>query len=216
MFRPNKPLKFAVLALFRNFSAEILVKQKLNNTSRPCKDIKSFTKKHFLKNFLQSWHSLVISLSMNYFPPAISWSNTWLLKAFSDDLAFLQHSLSESAKLRVLRAHVPTCLTCLRAYVSKCLACLRPHVPTCLACLRAYVPMCIACLRAHMSTCLTCSRANVSCVLTCSRVLRPYLSTCLACLSAHMPTCLCAYVPTCLRANVPRVLRLTCLHYLPD
>ena len=44
----------------------------------------------------------------------------------------------ESAKLRVLRAHVSTCLACLRA--------LRAHVPTCL---RAYANV-LASLRAHV------------------------------------------------------------------
>ena len=57
---------------------------------------------------------------------------------------------SESAKLRALRAHLPTCLACLRAHVPTCLACLRAHVPTCLACLRAHVP-CVLCVP-------TCSR----------------------------------------------------------
>ena len=52
---------------------------------------------------------------------------------------------NESAKLRALRAHVPTCPAWLRAQVPTCLACLRTHVPTC----------------------LTCSRSNVLCALTC-------------------------------------------------
>ena len=46
----------------------------------------------------------------------------------------------ESAKLRALRPHVPTCLTCqraLRAYVLTCLACLRAHVPCVPKCSRA-------------------------------------------------------------------------------
>ena len=47
--------------------------------------------------------------------------------------------MNESAKLRALRAHVPTCLACLRAHVPTGLAYLRAHVPTCLACLRAHV-----------------------------------------------------------------------------
>ena len=58
----------------------------------------------------------------------------------------------ESAKLRALRAYMPTCL----AY-------LRVHVPTCVACLRAHVPMCLACLRvlpAYMPCVLTCQRAR--------------------------------------------------------
>ena len=59
---------------------------------------------------------------------------------------------NESAKLRTLLAHVPTCLACLRAHVPTCLACLRAHVPTCLACLRGHVLTCLACLLAHMPT----------------------------------------------------------------
>ena len=48
----------------------------------------------------------------------------------------------ESAKLRVLRANVPTSFACLRAHVSTCLTCLRAlraHVPTCLMWLNALV-----------------------------------------------------------------------------
>ena len=96
---------------------------------------------------------------MNYFPPAISWSNTCLLKAFSDDLAFLQHGLSESAKLRALRAHVPTCQRALRAYVLTCQCVLRAYVLTRQLALRAHVPTCLACLRAHVPCVLTCQRA---------------------------------------------------------
>ena len=67
----------------------------------------------------------------------------------------------ESAKLRALRAHVPTCLACLMAYVPTCLSCLRAHVPTCLA----YVLTCQRVLRTHVLTCLTLSCANMPCVL---------------------------------------------------
>ena len=58
----------------------------------------------------------------------------------------------ESAKLRPLRGHVPTCLACLRAHVPTCLACLRTHVPTCLACLRAQVPCVSTCSRDIITT----------------------------------------------------------------
>ena len=56
----------------------------------------------------------------------------------------------ESAKLRALRAHVLTCLTCLHALVPMCLACLHAHVPMCLAWLCAHMP-CMLCVT-------TCSR----------------------------------------------------------
>ena len=73
---------------------------------------------------------------------------------------------TESAKLRGLRAHVPTSFACLRAYMLTCLACLRAFVPMCHAYSRAFVPMRITCLRARglsrsRLTCLTCSRVNV-------------------------------------------------------
>ena len=42
----------------------------------------------------------------------------------------------ESAKLRPLRGHVPTCIACLRAHVLTCLACLRAHVPCVPTCSR--------------------------------------------------------------------------------
>ena len=42
----------------------------------------------------------------------------------------------ESAKLRPLRGHVPTCIACLRAHVLTCLACLRAHVPCVSTCSR--------------------------------------------------------------------------------
>ena len=80
---------------------------------------------------------------------------------------------NESAKLRVLRAHVLCVLTCSHANVScviTCLRALRADVPTCLACLRADVPACLACLRAHQPTCLACSRALCA--------VRAYVPTC--------------------------------------
>ena len=49
----------------------------------------------------------------------------------------------ESAKLRALRAHVPTCLACLRAlraYVLTCQRALRAYLITCQLALRAYMP----------------------------------------------------------------------------
>ena len=60
----------------------------------------------------------------------------------------------ESAKLRALRAHVPTCFACLRALVRTCFACLRAQ----LAALRAYVLTCRRALRAFCAYVPTCSR----------------------------------------------------------
>ena len=59
----KKPLKFAVFDLFGDISAEIWMKQKLHNTSRPsCYKTESFPKNTLLKNS-QSWYLLVTSLS---------------------------------------------------------------------------------------------------------------------------------------------------------
>ena len=103
--------------------------------------------------------------------------------------------VDESAKLRALRAHMPTCLACLLA-----------HVPTCLRALRDYVLTCLACVRAHVPTCLAC--------------LGVYVATYLACLGAHVPTCLpCfgAHVPTCSRAittNNKNKFSIICFPYM--
>ena len=88
----------------------------------------------------------------------------------------------ESAKSRVLRAHVPTCLAWLRVHVSTFFTCSRVNVSCVLTCSRANVPCVLPCKGALRAFVLTCPRANVLCVLTCSRVLRGYVQTCL---SAH-------------------------------
>ena len=64
--RSNKPLKFAVLAWFSDFSAEIRINQRLHITFRPCYKTKSFAKKKntFLKKFTK------LTLSTNYFSQA--------------------------------------------------------------------------------------------------------------------------------------------------
>ena len=50
--------------LFGDISADIWIKQKLHNTSRPsCYETKSFTKKHFLKKFTKLAFVLLTSLS---------------------------------------------------------------------------------------------------------------------------------------------------------
>ena len=67
---------------------------------------------------------------------------------FISRLTVLSLNIIKSAKLRVLRAHVATCL-----------ACLRDHLPTCLVCLRAYVP-CV--LLAQMHYVPKCTRAIAS------------------------------------------------------
>ena len=92
---------------------------------------------------------------------------------------------NESAKLRALRAHVPTCLTCLRAHMPTCLECLRANVLCVLPCSRANVSCVFPFSRANIPCVLTSSLANVlcvvtysrgnlSCVLTSERVLRVY------------------------------------------
>ena len=95
--------------------------------------------------------------------------NSILNKSFSWGSDFpltleLLISLIESAKLRALRAHVPTCLACLRDYVPTCLACLRAHVPTCL---HDHVPCVLKCSNANVlislhASVLTCERASSS------------------------------------------------------
>ena len=94
----KKTLKFAVLDLFGNISAEIWIKQKLHNALRPsCYETTSFAKKR-LKN-LQSWHSLKTSLPTNSFPQ--QWAGQ-ILEPFSDELAFFQHGLLVFAKLNLI------------------------------------------------------------------------------------------------------------------
>ena len=73
----------------------------------------------------------------------------------------LNHYRVESAKLRALRAHVPTCVACLRVNVPCVLTCLSANVPCVLTCKRAsraYLTTYLACLSAQMPMCL---RANV-------------------------------------------------------
>ena len=74
---------------------------------------------------------------------------------------------NESAKLRALRAHVPTCLACLRAHLPMCLACLRAHVLTCQRVLRAHVLTFPRALRAYMLKCQRALHALRTYVLTC-------------------------------------------------
>ena len=99
----------------------------------------------------------------------------------------------ESAKLRTLRAHVPTCL----------------------ACLRAQMPTCLACLRAHVSTC---QRALRACILTCQSVLRAYVLTCqraLRALRATMPCVLCVLTPSrAITTDNKNKFPITCFPYI--
>ena len=119
----------------------------------------------------------------------------------------------ESAKLRALRAHVPTCLACLRSNVPCVLTSSRAYVPCMLTCSRAYVPCVLTCSRAYMPYVLTCSRANVPCLLTCSRASVPCVLTwsrayvpCVLTFSRTKVSC----VLMCSRDHV-----LTCQHALP-
>ena len=72
----------------------------------------------------------------------------------------LMSLLLESAKLRGLRAHVPTRVAYLRANGPCVFTCQRAK-PTCLWCLCSHVSTCLACSRAHVPTCLACLRAHV-------------------------------------------------------
>ena len=86
---------------------------------------------------------------------SISFTGEFSVREFSAG-KFSGYHFQEPAKLRALRAPVPTCLTWLRAHVPTCLACLCAHVPTWLACLRAHVPTCQRALRALRGYVLTC------------------------------------------------------------
>ena len=82
----KKSLKFAVLDLFGAFSAEMWLKQKLNNTSCPCYEIKKFTKLtvvsilccHRILPFNQADTSRSICISL------IEWENS--MTAFTTQL----------------------------------------------------------------------------------------------------------------------------------
>ena len=85
---------------------------------------------------------------------------------------------NKSAKLRALRARVPTCLACLYVYLVYVVTWSHAHasranVPCVLACWHGILPCVLTCSR---FTCLAYSRANVSHVSFCAHV-----STCLAC-----------------------------------
>ena len=64
--------------------------------------LKALLKNTFLKTFTKL--TLVSNFTVNeLFPATISWSNTRLLKAFSDDfLAFFRHGLSVFTKLNLM------------------------------------------------------------------------------------------------------------------
>ena len=77
------------------------IKQMLHNTSRPCYEIKKFAQNRLLKKFTKL--TFVSNFTVNeLFPITINWSNTKLLKAFSDDLAFFRHGLSVFTKLNLM------------------------------------------------------------------------------------------------------------------
>ena len=85
---------------------------------------------------------------------------------FSNKMYPFPYRKNESAKLRALRAHVPTCLACLRVQVPKSfvLTYSLVNVFCVLACQRAlcaYVPACLACISVHAPTCLACLSAHV-------------------------------------------------------
>ena len=139
----------------------------------------------------------------------INWNSSFLAY-YKDCKNILLFALcfDESAKLRALRARVPTCLVCLRAYVPCMLTCSGNIVPCVLTCSRNIVPCVLTCSRAYVPFVLTCSRNIVPCVLTCSRVYVPCVlpcsrPMCLACLRDYMITCSCL---ACLRVNVSCVL----------
>ena len=96
IFRSNKPLKFVVLALFGDFSAEIWIKQKLHNSSLPCYETRSFAKKQCLKKIAKLIFTSNFTIK-ELFPQLIKY-----LTAFSDYLAFFQHGLSVFIKLNLM------------------------------------------------------------------------------------------------------------------
>ena len=86
-----------------------------------------------------------------------------------------KYIVTEFAKLRTFRAHMPYVPTCLRA--------LNYHVPTCLRALNYYVPTCPHFSRAYVLTCL-----YIFFVPTCLRDLNYFVPT-----FAHFSR---TYVPT--------------------
>ena len=77
------------------------IKQMLHSTSRPCYENKNFAKKSFLKKFTK--YTFLSNFTVNeVFPTTMYWSNTKLLKAFSDDVAFFRHGLSVFTKLNLM------------------------------------------------------------------------------------------------------------------
>ena len=92
----------------------------------------------------------------------------WLLPMYTQLVKCAAGNI-EFAKLRAIRAYVPTCLTCLcalRAYVPLFFTCLRAfifHVPTCLRTYiyisHAYVPSCLILFCAYVRSFFTCLRA---------------------------------------------------------
>ena len=63
--------------------------------------LKALPKNTFLKKFTKL--TLVSNFTVNKsFPATVSWSNTKLLKAFSDDLAFRRNGLSVFTKLNLM------------------------------------------------------------------------------------------------------------------
>ena len=149
---------------------------------------------YFAYSLAHVWITLKISFcfELKEFTSAISSSgNICGMKLGSVEILFVSSSseslpLGQSAKLRALRAHVPTCLACLRAHLSTCPACLHAYMLTCQCALRAYMLMCQRALRAQV---LMCQRALRAFVVTCHRALRvyvltyqhAYVLTCLAC-----------------------------------
>ena len=81
------------MALFGDFTHEIWTKPKLHITSHPYYETKSFAKKHFLQKIYR------VDIVNEIYPATKSRSNTKLLKAFSDDLAFCRHGLPNFTKI---------------------------------------------------------------------------------------------------------------------
>ena len=112
--------------------------------------------------FVFKWHVKIFKIYMMKF-------NASILKRLKIMVFWKIQSIYiniESAKLRALRAHVPTCLACLRANVLTCSRVNVPCVLACFACLLANIPCVLKCSYANVFVCLPANVPRVPC-LTC-------------------------------------------------
>ena len=96
IFRLNKPLKCAVLALFDDFPLKSEWNRSCTVLRIHIMKLKSLPKSTFLKKTDQ------VDIFNELFPATKSWSNTKLMKTFSDNLPFCRHGLSIFTELNLI------------------------------------------------------------------------------------------------------------------